>query len=154
MHSRPPRAQLVWPRSGGEGGPQLLDPRLATRLGRAEPVRVEAVQGGSVRAEDLRLHRRREGRVAELVLHALRDGEGAEGVNEELGWAVPDRVGAPQDAVLPDGPQQLAQHVGRLAGAPEHEEPGAAELGPDVRTGRDPGLGQALDEAAAAAGTP
>ena len=46
----------------------------------------------------------------------------------------------------PRATQQLAEHVGRLGRATQHEEPGGPELGVDVAPRAEPGVGDASDE--------
>ena len=84
--------------------------RLDRRRGRGRAARPALL------SEDAALHLRRERRVAELLLGLLADLEGAERLDLVLGRAVPDRVGPPQDALGPDGEQQLAEHVRGLVG--------------------------------------
>jgi hypothetical protein len=58
---------------------------------------------------------------------------------KRLGRPVPDGVGAPDDAIRTEGPEQLAQDVGRLCRPAEDEVPRAPELGVDVALGPDAG---------------
>src|SRR4029434_2220723 len=115
---------------------------VVARRARAHLRQVETVGARRVLAEDPRLHARRQLRIAEALAHLRGYLERAERVERWLRRAVPDRVGAPEHAVLADGEQQLAEHVRRLFGAPDQAEPGGAELGPHVRAGTDAGAAQ------------
>src|SRR5882672_5691017 len=75
-----------------------------------------AVEAGGVEAEDLGLALLRERGVAEALLELGRDLERPQRLDLSLGRAVPDRVGAPDDVVLADEPEQLAEHVRGLVG--------------------------------------
>ena len=96
------------------------------------------MEAGGVGAEDGPLSGGVEGRVAEALLELRGDGEGPEGLDLVLRGAVPDGVGAPQDALGADGGEELAEGVGGLVGAGEDGPPGGAELGVDVAAGADP----------------
>ena len=112
--------------------------RVASDVGAFDVVVGDAVDGTRVAAQDLRLDRGRERGVPELLPHAFGDIEGAECVDERLRRAVPDRVGAPHDAVGPDRAEELPEHVGGLDRPAQHQVPGAPELGVDVGAGREP----------------
>src|SRR5204862_3425859 len=72
---------------------------------------IDAVQARGVEPEDLRLHLVGELGIAELLTHPLRDLERTERVDHRPVRPVPDRVGAPDDVVLAEREEQLAEHV-------------------------------------------
>jgi hypothetical protein len=95
---------------GGPGRDERIRGRAVGRSG------IEPEQPLRVEAEHLALALRRERRVSEPLLVLGRDLERAQRHDLGLGRSVPDRIGAPEHAVLPDPAQQLAEHVRGLVG--------------------------------------
>ena len=89
----------------------------------------DAVQLGSVAGEDAFLDRRRRARVPEALLVRGRDLERPERRDLVLRRAVPDRVGAPQDASGPNATSSLPSTCAACVGSPirmRHVEPSSA----------------------------
>ena len=107
-------------------------PRPAAHAGRRPmPKRSMAL------AEDPPLHLGRQRRVAELLLERLADLERPEGGDLVLRRAVPDRVGAPQDALGPERPSSLPRTWAASSGLPmtvRHVEPSSAYTLPPGRS--------------------
>src|SRR5690554_2276360 len=118
----------------GAGGRQVRR-REAHRLGD----RFDVVEASRVPTQDHRLHPLRELGVAELLPHLPGDLERPEGVDLTLWRPVEDGVGAPEDVVLAEGEEELAEDVRRLVGSAQQVPPGRAQVGVHVGPGLDPG---------------
>jgi hypothetical protein len=75
-------------------------------------VEVDPVDAGGVGGDDLALRLGGELRVAELLAPGVGDLERPERVERGLGRAVPDRIRSPDDVLLTEVEQQLAEGVG------------------------------------------
>src|SRR6056297_1038369 len=142
--------QEVRIRLGPVVGPRDLDLVAAEMV--AQHVGFQSIRLQRIQAQDLSLDLRRQGRIAVAILEFLADLERSEGLDLVLWRAVPDRIGAPQDVVLAEVQQQLAQRVRGRVGVAHQEAPGRAEFGVDVAALQfvlDDGLYERIDALAA-----
>ena len=144
--------RVTGPRGTQGAGSSPVRPARATGSGCAQGCRRPARTGwragrgpttGRVQAEDLRLDRVGQGRVAVALLELGGDLERAEGHDLGLRRAVPDAVGAPQHPVLAEPREQLAQHVRGLHRVGQQAPPHRGDVGPDIAVGRHLVVGRA-----------
>ena len=131
--------QDLAPRAGTAGGEAGARDVILARLGDRVPLQrllylgsVDAVGTHGVAAEDLSLDGPGQRRVSETFLEFGADLEGTKRLDLVLRRAEPDGVGAPQDAVLAQVHEELAQNVRGLVGVAHHLAPRGAELGVHV----------------------
>src|SRR5579863_4817098 len=149
--SRAQRRNWSSPHAGKCLGGQLVQQQLAPaqvvgRHFRADLGGVDAIDARRIAAEYLRPDLGRELLVAELLAHPVRDLDRPEGVDQRLRRAVPDAVAAPDDVVLAEMLDQLADHMGGLDRPADDGEPGRAELGEDIVPGANTGLEAGVDQ--------